>query len=166
MDEQEKREKHKFYNERFVRWQQLTIGQLSLTNNLFLGLNLGFLGFLATQSGLTFSSTCWIFMIQVLTLLSLGVSFVTGVYIVLNRLNDFRKTTQLVKNRKDNFEIDKKLKSSDRIKSIEFNIANLKTETDKLGETTWSLLKLQIWAFTIGTIFGIIYLLIIKNACG
>jgi hypothetical protein len=52
MDEQEKRDKHKSYNDRFVRWQQLTIGQLSFTNNLFLGLNLGFIGFFVTQSGL------------------------------------------------------------------------------------------------------------------
>ena len=164
IDEQEKKEKQKSYKERVVRWQQLTNGQLSLTNNLFVGLNLGFLGFLATQSGLTFSATRWIFAIQILTLLCLVVSLVTGVSVVVNRLTDFRKTTQLIRNRKEKFEIDNKIKSSDRIKSIEFDITNLKKETDKLGETTWCLLKLQIWTFTIGTIFGIIYLLTTKNA--
>lgn len=164
MGEQERSEKYISYNERFIRWQQLTIGHLSLTNNLFLGLNLGFLGFFTTQSGLTISSVCWIFMIQVLTLLALSVSFVTGVYLVINRLNDFRKTTLLVKNHKEKFEIEENLKSSYRLESIKFEIKNLKTETTKLGETTWRLLKLQIWAFTIGTIFGIIYILIINNS--
>lgn len=159
-----KKEKYKSYNDRFVRWQQLTTGQLSFTNNLFLGLNLGFLGFLVTQSGLTFSCTCWAFTIQVLSLLGLGVSFVTGVFLVINRLKDFRKTTKLVKNRKKKFEIDNKLKDMDNIDSVKYTIANLKTETDKLGRITWILLNWQIWTFMIGTILGLIYILIIKNA--
>lgn len=166
MNEQEKREKHKSYNERFVRWQQLTIGQLSFTNNLFLGLDLGFLGFLVTQSGLVFSNSCWIFMIQIMILLGLGGSFVTGVYLVINRLKDFRKTTQLVKNRKIKFEIDHKIKFSNDIKSLKSKIKNLKNETDKLGKITWILLKWQIWTFMIATILGIIYLLITKNTEG
>ncbi|MEI8274321.1 MAG: hypothetical protein WCG08_17040 [Paludibacter sp.] len=163
MDEQEKREKQKSYNERFVRWQQLTIGQFSLTNNLFLSLNLGFLGFLLIQVGLSFSRTCWIFLIQVFTILCICISFIAGVYLVIIRLYNFRKTTQLVKSRREKFEIQENLKNSDKIDSVKLQIANLKTETDKLGETTWNLLKLQIWSFAFGIILGITYILIINN---
>lgn len=168
MDEQGKREKRKSYNERFVRWQQLTIGQLSLTNNLFISLNLGFLGFFLIQVGLVFSKTCWIFMIQVFTILSIAISFIAGVSLVIKRLYNFRKTTQLVKSRRERFEIQETLKSSNKIDSeelqiVNLKIANLKTETDKLGETTWCLLKLQIWTFAIGTILGIAYILITIN---
>jgi len=165
MDDQEKRDRHKSYADRFVRWQQLTIGQLSFTNNLFLGYNLGFLGFLLTQSGLTFSCNCWIFTVQVLTLLGLATSFLTGVILVVNRLKDFRNTTQLVKNRKKKFEIEHLAAAGD-INTIESTIANLKTETDKLGKTTWTLLKWQIWTFMIGTVFGLLSILLKNNASG
>ena len=166
MDEKEKRDKHKSYNDRFVRWQQLTIGQISFTNNLFLGLNLGFLGFLVTQSGLTSSNICWVSIVQVLTLLGLGISFITGIILVINRLKDFRKTTQLVKKRKEKFEIEHNLRTSDNLDSVKSTIANLKTETYKLGKTTWTLLSCQIWTFMAGTILGLIYILIVKNASG
>jgi hypothetical protein len=166
MDEQERRDKHKSYNDRFVRWQQLTIGQLSFTNNLFLGFNLGFIGFFVTQFGLTFSCVCWIFNIQILTLLGLGTSFVTGIILVINRLKDFRKTTQLIKNRKQKFEIEHNLKKSDNLESVKSTISNLKNETDKLGKITWKLLNWQIWTFLIGTVLGLVYIVIIKNACG
>ena len=166
MDKQEKREKHKSYTERFTKWQQLTISQLSFTNNLFLGLNLGFLGFYVTQSGLTFSCLWILFTIQIFTLLGLGISFVTGTKMVLNRLKNFRTTTQLVKVRKQKFEHKHRLKVHSDIESNNSAILNLKTSTDKLGNTTWILLKWQIWTFFIGTLFGIIYLIIDKNTCG
>ena len=166
MDEQEKRNKHKSYNERFVRWQQLTIGQLSFTNNLFLGLVLGFIGFLVTQSGLTFSRCCWIYTIQILTLLGLGTSFVTGIILVINRLKDFRKTTQLIKNLKKKFEIEHNIKNSDNLESVKSIISNLKNETDKLGKITWNLLNWQVWTFLIGTVLGLVCILLTNNACG
>lgn len=164
MDEQEKRDKHKSYNDRFVRWQQLTIGQFSFTNNLFLGLNLGFIGFFVTQSGPSFSGVCWIFTIQILTLLGLGISFFTGIFLVINRLKDFRKTTQLIKNRKHKFEIEHNLRKSETLELIKSTISNLKNETDKLGKITWNLLNWQVWTFLIGTVLGVVYIVINNNA--
>src|SRR5690606_32260541 len=140
MSDQEKRDKHKYYDDRFVRWQQLTIRQLSFTNNLILGFNLTFLGFLVTQSGLTFSCNCWTFTLQVLMLLGLGTSFLTGVILVISRLKDFRKTTQLVKNRKKKFEIEQ-LAMAGNIDEVKSTIDSLKTKTDQLGKTTWTLLN-------------------------
>jgi hypothetical protein len=166
MDEHEKKDKHKSLYDRFVRWQQLTISQLSFTNNLFLGLNLGFLSFFITQSGFSISCICCLLTLQVLTFLGLGISFITGIMAVWNRLIDFRTTTQLVKKRKQKFEHEHNIKIHSDIESIKSSISVDKTLTDKLGEKTWQLLKWQIWTFLIGTLIGTIYLIIDKNACG
>ena len=95
--------------------------------------------------------------------MGLGVSFVIGVSLVINRLNDFRKTTFLVQKRKLKFENDHKIKSSNDIDTLKFEIMILKSETNKLGERTWLLLKWQIWSFAVGTVLGVIYIIIIKN---
>ena len=117
-----------------------------------------------TQNVLTFSCICWVFIIQVFTLLGLGISFITGIILVINRLKDFRKTTKLVKKRKEKFEIEHNLRTSDNLESVKSTISNLKIETDKLGKMTWTLLNCQIWTFTTGAILGLIYILIVKNA--
>jgi hypothetical protein len=156
--------KQKAYNERFVRWQQLEIRQMSFTNNLILGFNLGFLGFFVTQSGLKFGSICSILTItQVLTLIGLGISFVIGIILVVNRLKDFRATTHLIKLKKKRFKAKLNSHPSTSIKSINDSIQKLKIETEKLGKFTWALLDLQIWSFLVGTIFGIIYLISLQN---
>ena len=165
MYKEEKREEYKSYNERFVRWQQTTIGQMSFTNNLFLGLNLGFLGFYTTQSGLSFNCNCILFTLNLLTLLGLIISFITGILLVINRLIDFRNTTQLVKYRKKKFEIDHNLNQYKDDEFIEASIIKLKITTERLGNRTWILLNWQILTFAIGTIFGVI-ILITKNYCG
>lgn len=139
----------KAYNERVARWQQLTIAQLSFTNNLFLGLNLGFLGFFITQNKLSADCACWIFVIKVLAILGLGVSFFTGVYLVVNRLRDFRSTTALVRRREKKFKIKQGLESGNLV-SIESEISTLKKKTTQLGIKTWILLNWQIWSFAIG----------------
>ncbi|SHJ54895.1 hypothetical protein SAMN04488028_101469 [Reichenbachiella agariperforans] len=166
MDKERLEDKQKAYNDRFVRWQQLTTAQISFTNNLVLGFNLGFLGFFVTQSGLAFSCVCWIFTLQVFALLSLTTSFFTGILLVINRLNDFRKTTQLVKYRKKQFEIEHNLNTSSNIETVKSTIAMLKTEANRLGKITWILLNWQIWTFLIGAILGVVFIAIANNQCG
>ncbi len=166
MDEQEKKEKLKSYYERYVRWQQLRIQQLSYVNNLFLGLTTGLLGFLVTKSNVTFNCNCWIFTIQVLTFLGLTISLITGILLVLNRLKDFRKTTWLVGKRIDKFELEQNNSGSTEIDSIKNNISILKSETDALGKYTWILLQWQIWTFTIGSLLGFSLILITNDMCG
>jgi len=93
-------------------------------------------------------------------------SFLTGLLTVLNRLQDFRKTAQLTKRRKKKFEHDHNIKSYSDIDTIDSDIRALNSETKELGILTWALLKWQIWTFLIGTIIGVIYIIIEKNACG
>lgn len=164
MNEQEKIDTNKSFKERFIRWQQLAISQLSFANNLFLGLNLGFLSFYVTQSGLIFSCSHVIFTIQLFTMLGFTISFFTGVLVVLNRLTDFRTTYKLIKKRKEKFEHEKNIKSHSDFESIKAEISNLKASSDELGRTTWTLFKWQIWTFFIGVIFGVIFLILKANA--
>ena len=163
MNEQEKREEHKSLKNRFIRWQQLTIDQLSFTNNLFIGINLGFLSFFVSQTGILFCGHYWLFTLQIFSLLSLMISFIAGIMTVLNRLRDFRLTQTLVKNKKFKFENDHNIVKHSDIESINLIIVLDKLLSDELGQRTWSLLKWQIWTFVIGTSIGIVYLVISKN---
>lgn len=166
MDEQEKRDQNKLRMDRVVRWDNYRINQFSYTNNLFIGLNLAFLGFFISQSGFIISCNCYFLTFQILTVLFLIASFLTGIATVLNRLKDFRKTAQLTKKRKKKFEHDHNInKSYSDISTINSDIRTLDSETKKYGPQTWVLLKCQILTFSIGTIIGVIYLIIGKNIC-
>lgn len=166
MAEQEIRDKYKVKMDRVVRWDSYRINQFSYTNNLLIGLNLAFLGFFINQSGFKVSCNCYFITLQLLTGLLLSVSFIIGLVTVLNRLQDFRKTAELTKRRKKKFEHDYNLKSHTEIEVIDSDIRTLKSETEKLGTMTWILLRLQIWTFLIGTMFGVVYLIVEKNVCG
>lgn len=141
----------------------MSIDQLSFTNNLFLGITLGFLGFFVSQPSILFCGHYWLFTLQIFSLLSLMISFITGIMTVLNRLRDFRHTKTLVKNKKFKFENDHGIAKHSNIESINVMIVLDKLLSDELGNRTWSLLKWQIWTFGIGTSIGILYLIIAKN---
>lgn len=166
MKEFEHTERIALYNERFVRWQQLSIAQLSFSNNLILVLDLGFMGFLISQSGLTFSSNCWILFIQIISFIGLGSSFLVGIIVVLNRLKDFHETSQLIRKRSQLFRSHNKKVEKINLDANNQQLLNLKNYTDKLGKRTWSLFKLQLWTFACGTLLGVIYLIIVNNIGG
>ena len=92
-------------NERFARWQQLTIKQLSFTNNLFIGFTLGLLSFLLSQTSLIISPLCWEIIFYLSSLIVLCISLIIGIILVINRLIDFRETTQLIYYRKHQLRI-------------------------------------------------------------
>lgn len=162
MNETEKKEKLKSLNDRFVRWQQLLISQLSFTNNLILGFSLGFLSFIVSKQDGFWYCKCWHFLLFIFSIVSLLISFITGIMTVINRLNDFRCTKTLLKNRKIKFEDEHNIKKYNDIESISLNILTDKLLSDKLGKRTWSLLQWQIWSFAIGASLGIFYLVLVK----
>lgn len=164
--EQKTKEQYKSRLERVVRWDNYRITHFSYTNNLLLGLNFAFLGFFITQSGLKFCCNCHFITIQVLAVLFLFTSFFAGLLTVLNRLQDFKKTSQLTKMRKKKFEHIHNIISHSDIDKINSEILTLDSETKKLGSITWMLLKWQVWTFIIGTFIGVIYLIIFDNLCG
>lgn len=163
MDEQDRRDEHQLRKERVVRWDKYRIEYFTYTNNIFIGLNLGFIGFFITQAGIVFICPPAIAILQGLTLLFLLASFVTGTFLVVKRLQNFRLTSRLTKRRKTNFELQQRLKHGIDGKNLQVEIHQLKTKTDTLGEVTWKLLSWQIWTFIIGCVLGITFITIISN---
>jgi hypothetical protein len=165
----EKEEKQNEYNlrrERVVRWDNYRINQFSYANNLITTLNLAFLVFFISQSGLQVNDNCFMFSLQALTFTLLIISFLAGLMTTLNRLQDFRKTALLTKRRKKKFEHDHNFKFHSDIEIIKSEILELEKETNQKGKNTWTLIQWQIWSFVIGTSTGVIYLIYIKNSFG
>lgn len=131
--------------EKLIRWQAIRISQLSNTNNLIIGLSTGLLGFCASQSQ-NISEPCIVLLIYWLSLLTLLISLFCGVCCNLNRLDDFRKTTQI--HNKETTDFDKEL---------------LRAETKRLGKLTWILLNYQLYSFFIGVLLSTIWFVIHKS---
>lgn len=135
-------------NERFIRWQQLTIKHFSYTNNLFLGLNLAFLSYSINKFDFIINYNCAFKLFYILGILLLFISFIFGIRCTLTRLKDFRKTTKLIYYRK--------------LKDKNGNISKLQKETKELGKQTWFNLKTQIYSFCFGILI-ITFLFIIRQ---
>lgn len=168
MNEQEKKiHEYKLREERVVRWDKYRIDLFTYTNNLFVVLNLAFLGYYTSQSGLRFHRHHILSDIQAIAFLSLVVSFIGGITVTLIRLSNFRRTAKLTKLRKKEFEHEQKqdIEIHSEITLIKNKIASTKSEIDLLDKLTWVGLRLQIWLFLIGCTFGVLYMLITNNTC-
>jgi hypothetical protein len=84
-----------------VRWQSITIGQLTYAVNLILGLSVAVLGFeISLLLNENFSpGSCLQRVSLFFSLVLLAVSIVFGVLVVINRLTDFRLTTSIARRR-------------------------------------------------------------------
>jgi hypothetical protein len=133
------------FKERFIRWQKITLDQLSFLNNLIIVTSSGILTFeiylifpepkfdINQMKIILFSSIC------------LSFSVMLGIITAINRLIDFKKTKELVRDRWKN-------ESKNKIKDLEL-------ETDNLGRWTWNFFWGQLSFFLIGV--GILAILII-----
>lgn len=124
-------------SESAVRWQQLTISQLSYAINLILILSTGSIGFSVNllnweKFSLSCSSKPFFDIGGAILFLSTGFS----IWATINRLRDFRLTAKIAR---------------DRDKGVsEEEINKLRSESDKLGACTWKLFRWQISLFFIG----------------
>lgn len=125
--------------ERSVRWQQITINQLSYVINLILGLSVAALGFasslLLNKMFNLANSADGFFVISLISLLMSGFF---GVWCTINRLRDFRLTAKITKIR-DGTEVQE-----------------LRKLTRRLGEKTWILFWWQIGTFSFGILLMVI----------
>lgn len=143
--------------ERFVRWQSITITQLGYAVNLVLTFSTASLGFALTlvMRGdfiASFGSGCLAFLSCLSFIFSLGL----GLWCVVNRLCDFRKTMRIARCRqKARFTFPGRLES--KIKSLE-------RETRKLGKCTWRLFCFQIGAFVAGIFLLFVAFVIVYHA--
>jgi len=130
-------------NESFIRWQAITIGQLSYAINLILGFSVAGLGFgVSLLLKDTFNPISWQKYTFVLSLVSLLASFALGVWCTVNRLRDFRATMRITRKR------DKE--------ECETEVQALRLLTDKLGKKTWGIFWWQIGTFSAGILFMVI----------
>ena len=84
----------------FIRWQAIAIAQLGYAVNLILTLATASLGFaVALIKDKDFTPGCWSKCLLVLSQLSLLASVALGIWCVINRLLDFRKTKDNARDR-------------------------------------------------------------------
>lgn len=137
-------------NESFVRWQGITVTQLGYAVNLILGFATASLGFALTllkDKDFTPKHSEKIFFDLSLALLSFSIAF--GVWCVISRLRDFRKTKDIANEREELGEAELKRK---------------RDELDKLGSCTWLLFWSQIVSFGVGLLALVLVFLSIYRA--
>lgn len=120
-----------------IRWQGRTIEQFGYALNLILGLSVAAIGFevsLLLSEG--FEKTGWQSSLFVVSMLSLLLSFVVGLWCIVNRLQDFRETTKTARKREDG--------------SSALELQPLRTLARTLGKRTWVLFWWQIFTFGAG----------------
>ena len=129
----------------FIRWQSITIAQLTYAVNLILGFSVAALAFqVATLLNENFKPVSWQKYTFLLSLLILLVSVGLGLWCVINRLRDFRATKTVARMREEG--------------KSEKEMEPFRTLYKKLGNKTWSLFWWQIGTFGVGVmllIFGV-----------
>jgi hypothetical protein len=123
----------------FVRWQSITISQLSYAVNLVLALATTTLGFQITLLlNDKFIPIAWQKCVFSISLLLLAISVVVGIFVVVNRLRDFRATKEAARLREDG--------------ASETTIEPYRLLYRKLGARTWMLFWWQLGAFGAGVV--------------
>src|SRR3989338_8581731 len=120
-----------------IRWHGRTIEQFGYALNLILGLSVAAIGFeLSLLLSKEFERAGWQNCLFVISMLSLLLSVAAGLWCVVNRLRDFRATTETVHKREDG--------------ASDLELQPLRTLTRTLGKRTWLLFWWQISAFGAG----------------
>lgn len=123
-------------SERYIRWQNYTILQLTFALNLFFGISVGSLAFAFTliKDKEFLLSGCPKLLFQI-SLISLCIAVLASCGAVVSRLMDFRLTTR-------------KVRSDDSGEIEESGVYSYKSKA--LGQATWRLFWVQLIALSIG----------------
>ena len=131
----------------FVRWQAITISQLTYAINLILGFSVATLAFGVTiLLNDKFVPIGWQKCTFSLSLIILLVSIGFGIYCVINRLRDFRLTMRIAR---------KKEKGA-----TEQKLQPLQELSQSIGHRTWAIFWWQIGTFGIGMFLMVIGVLV------
>lgn len=126
----------------FVRWQSITITQLTYSVNLILGLAVAALGFqVVLLLNERFLPDGWQKCAFGASMLTLLLSIGLGIWCVINRLRDFRATTRAARLREDG--------------KPDNDIQPYRDLYKKLRESTWGLFWWQIGTFGVGIVFTV-----------
>jgi len=130
----------------FIRWQSITIGQLTYAINLILAFSVATLGFQITLLlNKEFTPFSWQKCVFFLSLILLSISVVLGIWVVINRLRDFRVTTKAAQKREEG--------------ARKEEIEPYRVIYRKLGEKTWYLFWWQVGTFGFGVLCTVLSVL-------
>lgn len=131
-------------NEAFIRWQARTIEQMGFLNNLLIFLSTGMLALqiqvIIRGTPLSLVKRCFL----LFSTLFIFSSIIVGSYLAWNRLNSFRITAKIARQKNS------KYKNKD-------DIAFLREKVKKIDTRTWNLIKGQIISFSIGSFLLLVF---------
>lgn len=132
----------------FQRWQTITITQLGYATNLLLAFSAASLGFvLSLFKDQQFTSDVWRQRFLLSAIVASLVSTALGLWCVVNRLRDFRKTATIARDRA------KWERQRLPVRRIDSSLRSRRVEVKKLGRNTWRILCWQITAFLLEMVF-------------
>lgn len=127
----------------FIRWQSITIAQLTYAVNLILGLSVATLAFQVTLLlNKDFVPSSWQKCSFSISLLLLLVSVALGLWCVINRLKDFRATTKVARKRENG--------------ASETELEPLRNVYRELDKKTWGIFWWQVGTFGAGVLLTVI----------
>ncbi len=137
-------------NEKYIRWQGITLNQVTFVINLLLGLATATLGFsVSLLKDEKFIPAGKVKCLFTFALLSQLISLLFGIIAVISRTLDFRYTARIAR-------ITKKFEERESVKSTRLRVK-------RLGKTTWFSFWVQISSFLLGVLSLIISILIIYS---
>ncbi|MFA6414633.1 MAG: hypothetical protein WC217_02085 [Candidatus Paceibacterota bacterium] len=131
-------------DDRFVRWQQLSISEMGKTISLFLGIAFATIGFVVSQlisADFIFRNYWDKFLFSFGSVVLLA-HIVVSLILTLNRLKDFKLTTKVVR-----------VKQNEKSTSA---IADLREELEMISNKTRCLFGCSLWLFGIAELLIII----------
>lgn len=124
-------------DEKYIRWQGITITQLSYSINLILTFSVAAIGFaVSLRLNENFKPTSCQTYAFFLSLILLLVSGALGIWCTINRLRDFRATARIT--------------NLKRKEGNESELTTLRALTNKLGKKTWGIFWWQVGTFCAG----------------
>lgn len=99
-------DKNQDYKERYKEWREISVTQLSATNNILLTISAGLLAFCFDKELFkkihidTTQSICWANLFYVASIITLALSMTFGIGVLISRLYDFRISRHLALTRK------------------------------------------------------------------
>jgi len=142
----------------FVCWQQIRIDQHTYAINLFLTFAVAALGFQVTLflDGKYDSLLC----LPLLSLAALLISVGIGIWVVINRLRDFRLTASIVRRREERQNEPGSSYNSAQDKELEHDRA----KSRRMGDLTWCLFWWQIGTFATSMILVVAGIFVLKSS--
>lgn len=144
----------------FVRWQAVTIGQLTYAINLVLTFSVATLGFQVTMLGdKNFALVSWQKCVFGSSLLLLALAVAFGVAVVINRLRAFRATMRAARAREKR----ERASVTSEKQELAAVVEEHRTLYRKLDKRTWWLFWWQIGTFGGGITLTVLSLLAVQG---